>query len=778
MRRVGVHAAGIAFASLVAALLAGPLLAQPTATAPPASGAPRAMIVIDASGSMLAPIGGRPKMEIAREALAELLKGWDPKVEVGLMAYGHRRKGDCTDIEVLASAGPIDAARLMGIVSGIQPKGMTPLSDAVKLAAQSLRFTEQSATVILISDGIETCKADPCALGAELKKLGVDFRTHVIGFDVQRHDEGGLRCLASATGGKYYAAKDAGALRDALRAAAGQAAGPTPPPPPPARPTANPLAGTPRPTLKPPLAAVTAGDIVSVAWTGPNHRGDHIGFAPPGGDAFGGYGAPTSGGNPLAIRAPEQPGKYDLIYVHQGTNKVLARTAMEVQAAKATLEAVETMTIGSAVDVTWTGPATQGDFITIVPPQSGPSAYRSYAYTDKGSPAKVRVPDTPGTYEIRYVASRTNLVLARRTVVALAAQSEIEAVASAPAGSRISIGWTGPNNPGDFITIVPPEAPKRTYHQYFYTNTTKPDAGSLPLPDKPGTYEIRYVTGQTNEIIGRHRIVAEALHATIEAPDSAPAGARIPVTWTGPNNAGDFITVVAPGAASSAYTSYFYTRTTRPDAGSLRLPDKPGTYEIRYITSQTTEVVTRRTIVLTAISATLEAPESVPPGLPIQVTWTGPNNEGDFVTVVKPEAANNVHGNYFYTRGAAPGASRPLDLPGELGTYELRYVTGQTNEVLARRPVAVVAFTVTLEAPDSVPRGQRITVKWTAPPIPGDFVTIVKPEAPDGAYTAYAYVANGSEHAFIAPDEPGTYEVRYVVAATKKVLARKVIEVQ
>ena len=262
----------IAVAGLAATLPAGPTPAQTTASTSKNTGAPRAIIVLDASGSMLAPVGGRPKIEVARDALGDLLKGWDPKVEVGLMAYGHRRKGDCADIEVLSSAGKVDASRLMGIVAGVQPKGMTPLSEAVKQAAQSLSFTEQTATVILISDGIETCKADPCAMGAELKKLGIDFRTHVIGFDVQRQDEGGLRCLANATGGKYFSAKDAGALREALKEAGREAAAPPP------APTPNPMAGAPKAplpkaTLKGP-ASVTAGDSLTVSWTGPNGNGD------------------------------------------------------------------------------------------------------------------------------------------------------------------------------------------------------------------------------------------------------------------------------------------------------------------------------------------------------------------------------------------------------------------------------------------------------------------------------------------------------------------------
>ena len=60
--------------------------------------------------------------------------------------------------------------------------GKTPLTEAVRQAASTLKSTEAKATVILITDGIETCEADPCALGAELEASGVDFTAHVVGF--------------------------------------------------------------------------------------------------------------------------------------------------------------------------------------------------------------------------------------------------------------------------------------------------------------------------------------------------------------------------------------------------------------------------------------------------------------------------------------------------------------------------------------------------------------------------------------------------------------------
>jgi hypothetical protein len=99
---------------------------------------------------------------------------------------------------------------------------MTPISAAVRMAAEQLRYTEQKATVILVSDGEETCNADPCALGKELEAAGVDFTAHVVGFDIAKGSKADrqLQCLAANTGGKYVTAKDAGELNRALQSVA------------------------------------------------------------------------------------------------------------------------------------------------------------------------------------------------------------------------------------------------------------------------------------------------------------------------------------------------------------------------------------------------------------------------------------------------------------------------------------------------------------------------------------------------------------------------------
>ncbi|MEP0521033.1 MAG: VWA domain-containing protein [Hyphomicrobiales bacterium] len=178
----------------------------------------KAIIVFDASGSMWGQIGGKSKIEIARDTLDGVVKEFPPELQLGLIAYGHNRKGDCGDIQTMVEIGPasVTGARIAQTIRKISPKGKTPLSDAVMLAAETLRYTEDKATVILVTDGIETCNADPCALGNLLEQNGINFTTHVVGFGLSAEEGRQVSCLADNTGGLYLPADNADELADAL----------------------------------------------------------------------------------------------------------------------------------------------------------------------------------------------------------------------------------------------------------------------------------------------------------------------------------------------------------------------------------------------------------------------------------------------------------------------------------------------------------------------------------------------------------------------------------
>lgn len=183
-----------------------------------AASMPEAMFILDASGSMAGPSGGQTKMEAAKTVLAEVVPSLAPEVRIGLAAYGHRRAQDCGDIEILMAPGSDDRTGLLVQVAAMEPKGMTPISDSILQVAGALAGREAETTLVLISDGKETCRGDPCEVVKELKKAGIRFVVHVVGFDVTEEEKAQLACMAEAGGGRYFSAGDGAALRAALEA--------------------------------------------------------------------------------------------------------------------------------------------------------------------------------------------------------------------------------------------------------------------------------------------------------------------------------------------------------------------------------------------------------------------------------------------------------------------------------------------------------------------------------------------------------------------------------
>jgi len=168
------------------------------------------VFILDASGSMWGQVEGQAKIAIAKEVLTGLVKDLPEDAVVGLVAYGHRRKGDCDDVEELVSLGPLDKEKMVAQIQALSPKGKTPISRSVRLTAERIKHLEDVTTIILVSDGKETCDPDPCGLVKDLKASGIKFVMHVIGFDVTEAEKQELECIAREGGGQYYTAGNAG----------------------------------------------------------------------------------------------------------------------------------------------------------------------------------------------------------------------------------------------------------------------------------------------------------------------------------------------------------------------------------------------------------------------------------------------------------------------------------------------------------------------------------------------------------------------------------------
>ena len=164
-------------------------------------------------------VEGKNKIVIAREVLADITAKTPSGMDLGLVAYGHRREGDCADIETIAAIGALAQPELIQKVNAINPKGKTPITASIEQALAAAKANPDPTTIVLLSDGLETCGGDPCSSVKKAKQSGANFLLHVIGFDLAKEDTAALECAAQAGGGMYFDAKNAAELSGALEQA-------------------------------------------------------------------------------------------------------------------------------------------------------------------------------------------------------------------------------------------------------------------------------------------------------------------------------------------------------------------------------------------------------------------------------------------------------------------------------------------------------------------------------------------------------------------------------
>ncbi len=361
---------------------------------------------------------------------------------------------------------------------------------------------------------------------------------------------------------------------------------------------------TPSPVTLEAPARVSVGATVEIRWKGEVDKLDFISIDPVGApdNKYSHYIYPHRG-TPGNLRAPERPGQYAIRY-HSGGKGYTVRgsSPLSVIEATATFEGPLAADSGAEVVISWNGPANDKDFISIDPADSDDRKYGKYAYA-KSSPVKIRAPEQPGQYLIRYHLGRTYRVIGQTGLTVGSVSASLEAPAQVQAGGKISVEWSGPNGQGDYVSIDPPDAPDKAYLQYAYTRSGSP--ALIQVPEEPGSYEIRYHQGQKRTVIATIDLEVLANVATVAGPPSVSGGSEFEVTWTGPDNSGDYVTIVPAGAESREYLSYHYTKNGTP--GTLDAPLEPGNYELRYMTGRTRGILSRSPIEVTpgAIPGTL-----------------------------------------------------------------------------------------------------------------------------------------------------------------------------
>lgn len=542
------------------------------------------ILVLDASGSMWGQIDGVNKITIAREVVADILAEFPADQNLGFVAFGHRERGQCSDIQTLVPPAPGSADQIIGIVEALNPRGMTPMTDAVIAAAQALRHTEQAATVILVSDGIETCNPDPCAAARALEAAGVDFTAHVIGFDVSGEAEAlmQMQCIAEETGGRFLTADNAQELSQALREVTATLM------PVPFTFTAHLGTGTGGEPVwerhsTPPDLSLLPGEVV---WEISDSAFNIL---------------QTGNANPFTAELPF--GDY-IVTVHwtvretfsQADLSLTAETGRDVHVffpapaprePPAQVFAPTQVVVGSAIPVTWQAEGLHPrDYVTIVPAEAPDGTYGRYDRIEGQTQGELRAPSEPGLYEVRLHLDVGDRVMARTPIEVVEGQPSLDGPDRVRAGSEITVSWTGVIHPRDYVAIVPIGTPDG--EQTGYRRVGETTGNSFTAPAAPGLYEIRYHLDQGDRVMARRPIEVLAADAPMDAgadlivPASARPGESIVVRWTGGGDSKDLRIAIAR-ADQSDFSWISFASAVGTDRLDIAMPESPGTYEIRYL---------------------------------------------------------------------------------------------------------------------------------------------------------------------------------------------------
>ncbi|NHA14674.1 VWA domain-containing protein [Thioalkalivibrio sp. XN279] len=177
------------------------------------------LFILDASGSMLQRIDGRRRIEIAREVLVEAAtRNLQPGTPVALRVFGHREPNACrTDLEIPLQ--PLDPAKAGAVIGRVEARNLarTPIADSIAKAESDLARATGPKTIVLLTDGEETCDGDPEAVITALVDKGFDMRLNIVGFALGDEAlESQFEAWAELGGGRYFKADDENGLGHAL----------------------------------------------------------------------------------------------------------------------------------------------------------------------------------------------------------------------------------------------------------------------------------------------------------------------------------------------------------------------------------------------------------------------------------------------------------------------------------------------------------------------------------------------------------------------------------
>lgn len=171
----------------------------------------RILFVLDGSQSMLGRWNNKQKIQVANRLLKQTvdsLARFD-HVEVALRVYGHQfsvaaGNRSCEDSKLEVPFASNNHPMIHKKLDAIRPQGTTPIAYSLEQTKNDFPSCGNCRNIIiLITDGIEECDGDPCAVARALQKNGVTLKPFVIGMSLDVEIAKAFECV-----GNFYNTKD------------------------------------------------------------------------------------------------------------------------------------------------------------------------------------------------------------------------------------------------------------------------------------------------------------------------------------------------------------------------------------------------------------------------------------------------------------------------------------------------------------------------------------------------------------------------------------------
>lgn len=183
----------------------------------------RIEFLFDASQSMFGKWQSGTKMDVAKKLMNELLDSlrYVENLEVALRVFGHLKNfppQDCDDTQLEVPFEPDNFFKLKAKIKSLIPKGTTPIARSLEACGGDFPSDTTRNIIILITDGIEECNGDPCAVSLALQKKGIILKPFIIGLNISEEMKKTFDCV-----GIYFDATNEVQFKNALRIVISQA---------------------------------------------------------------------------------------------------------------------------------------------------------------------------------------------------------------------------------------------------------------------------------------------------------------------------------------------------------------------------------------------------------------------------------------------------------------------------------------------------------------------------------------------------------------------------